>query len=87
MSQLNKLQLKAEVLTVLSKIQMNMDKAMVAILLKTLSEQEDKEALLDVLVKELTRSNEKKADAICFLMVSLIEKDMLEEALWKILKF
>lgn len=86
MTQLNKLQIKAEVLTVLSKLQANIDSPEVDKLLATLSEQEDKKAILDVLTKELTKSNEQKSILICFLMLKLFDKEVFENAFWDSLK-
>lgn len=84
--QLNKLQIKAEVLTVLSKLQTNIDAVNVDEILKTLAAQEDKRAILDVLVKELTKSNEQKTILISFMALKLCEKNELENALWDVLK-
>lgn len=86
MEQLNKLQIKAEVLTVLSKLQTNIDAVNVDETLKTLATQEDKRAILDVLVKELTKSNEQKTILISFMALKLCEQKELEDALWDVLK-
>lgn len=86
MEQLNKLQIKAEVLTVLSKLQTNIDAVNVDEILKTLAAEEDKRAILDVLVKELTKSNEQKTILISFMALKLCEKTELENALWDVLK-
>ena len=82
MEQLNKLQIKAEVLTVLSKLQTNIDAVNVDEILKTLAAQEDKRAILDVLVKELTKSSEQKTILISFMALKLCDNKALEEALW-----
>lgn len=84
--QLNKLQIKAEVLTVLSKLQTNIDAVNVDEILKTLTAQEDKKAILDVLVKELIKSNEQKTILISFMALKLCDKTELENALWDVLK-
>lgn len=86
MTQLNKLQIKAEILTVLSKLQTNLDPSVVDAMLTTLLEQEDKTLILDVLVKELSKANEQKGILICYLLLKLCEQQMVEDALWKILK-
>lgn len=86
MEQLNKLQIKAEVLTVLSKLQINIDAVNIDEILKTLDAQEDKRAILDVLVKELTKSNEQKTILISFMALKLCDKTELENALWEVLK-
>lgn len=84
--QLNKLQIKAEVLMVLSKLQTNIDAGNVDETLKTLDAQEDKRAILDVLIKELTKSNEQKTILINFMALKLCDKTELENALWNVLK-
>lgn len=86
MEQLNKLQIKAEVLMVLSKLQTNIDAVNVDETLKTLAAQEDKRAILDVLVKELTKSSEQKTILISFMALKLCEQKELEDALWEVLK-
>lgn len=85
-NQLNKLQIKAEILTVLSKLQTNLDAANVDEMLSTLIVQEDKKAILDILVKELIKANEQKAILICFLALKLCDNKPLEDELWNILK-
>lgn len=84
--QLNKLQIKAEILTALSKLQANLETANVEEILKTLSVQENKQAILDVLMKELLKANEQKAILINFLAIKLCNKNELENSLWGILK-
>jgi hypothetical protein len=84
--QLNKLQIKAEILTVLSKLQTNLDAVNIDEILKTLAAQEDKKAILDVLIKELPKSNEQKAILISFMALKLCDNKALEEALWDVLK-
>lgn len=85
-NQLNKLQIKAEILTVISKLQTNLESANVDEVLETLILQEDKKSILDVLIKELTKSNEQKSVLICFLLLKLCDKLPLEDALWEALK-
>lgn len=84
--QLNKLQIKAEILTVISKLQTNLEAANVDELLKTLIAQEDKKVILDVLIKELIKTNEQKSILICFLLLKLCDKNELENSLWDVLK-
>ena len=84
--QLNKLQIKAEVLTVLAKLQTNIEAANIDKVLKTLVNQEDKESILDVLIKEITKANEEKVILICFLLLKLCESKTVEETLWGVLK-
>lgn len=85
-NQLNKLQIKAEILTVLSVLQTNLETANIDEVLETLTVQEDKKSILDVLVKELTKANEQKSILITFLALKLCDKTDLEEALWNLLK-
>lgn len=85
-NQLNKIQIKAEILTVLSKLQTNLDNAHVESILSTLSEQQDKTAILEILTKELSKASEQKAILICFLMLKLIESKEVEKTLWDTLK-
>lgn len=84
--QLNKLQIKAEILTVLSKLQTNLDAANADEVLQTLALQEDKKSILEVLIKELLKSNEQKTILICFMALKLCEQKQLEDALWEVLK-
>lgn len=86
MSQLNKLQIKAEILTVLSQLQTNIEAANVDEILKTLVEQEDKKSILEVLIKELIKANEQKAVLICFLLLKLCSDINLEDTLWDTLR-
>ena len=84
--QLNKLQIKAEVLTIISKLQTNIEAAEADELFETLLTQKDKKSILEILLKELCKANEQKAVIICFLLLKLCEKEGLEEELWKVLK-
>lgn len=86
MTQLNKLQIKAEILAVISKLQTNLEASNIDYVLKTLAEQEDKKNILDILVKELLKSNEQKAILICFLLIKLCDVKEVENSLWEILK-
>lgn len=84
--QLNKLQIKAEILTLLSLFQKNIDLLGSEEHLQVLLEQEDKDTILKILIKELIKSNEQKAVLVCFLLLRLCEKEQLETELWAILK-
>lgn len=86
MNQLNKLQIKAEILTILSQLQTNLEAANIDEMLKTLMIQEDKKSILEILIKELTKANEQKAILICFLLLKLCSETNLEETLWDTLK-
>ena len=84
--QLNKIQLKAEVLTAITRLQTLQDATKVDELLYVLDNQTDKKADLDTLMRELVKTNEQKAYILCFLLHRLCEKDQLENALWNTLK-
>lgn len=86
MTQLNKLQIKAEILTILSKLQTNLESVNIDKELEILVEQEDKKSILDVLIKELAKSNDQKAILICFMLLKLCEKNDIEDALWGVLR-
>lgn len=84
--QLNKLQIKAEILTVISKLQTNIEASSVEVVLKTLLEQDDKDSILEILLKELSKSNEEKGILICFLLLKLCDNKKVEDSLWELLK-
>lgn len=86
MTQLNKLQIKAEILAVISMLQTNLEASNVDEVLKTLTQQEDKKVILDVLLKELSKSNEQKTILICFLLIKLCDVKEVENKLWDVLK-
>lgn len=83
---LNKLQIKAEILTAISKLQANPDMADADSLLEVLVEQDDKKSIQDILLKELLKSDEQKTILVCFLLVKLCDEKELETSLWEILK-
>lgn len=85
-NQLNKIQIKAEILTVLSKLQTNINAANVDAVLSSLIEQDDKDTIRDILIKELPKANEQKSVLICFLLLKLCDKEKTENALWDVLK-
>ena len=84
--QLNKIQLKAEVLTVITRLQTLQDASKVDEILYVLDNQTDKKAVLDTLMRELVKTNEQKAYILCFLLHRLADKEQLENALWNTLK-
>ena len=81
---MNKIQIKAEVLATLSAL-MTSVKPDVA-LLTDLKNIDDKKAILDVLMRELLTAPEQKAALICWLLAELIDKDMLSDELWNVIK-
>lgn len=86
MEQLNKIQLKAEILTVITKIQMLSDISKVEEILSVLKSQNDKKMLLDLLMREFVKTTEEKSFIISYLLLKLTDKEQLENALWTSLK-
>ena len=86
MEQLNKIQLKAEILTVISKLQTLSDASKVDEIINVLEAQENKKMILDLLMREFVKTKEDKAFIISYLMLKLCEKEQLENALWTSLK-
>lgn len=84
--QLNKIQIKAEILTAIKNLQTLQDASKVDEILYVLDNQEDKKAILDTLMRELVKTNEQKAYIHCFLLLRLCDTDQLENALWNTLK-
>ena len=84
--QLNKIQLKAEVLTTITRLQTLQDASQVDELLYVLDNQTDKKAVLDTLMRELVKTTEQKAYILCILLHRLCDKEQLENALWNTLK-
>ncbi len=86
MEQLNKIQLKAEILTVISKLQTLSDTSKVDEILEVLDNQENKKQILDLLMREFVKITEEKAFIISFLLLRLCDREQLENALWTSLK-
>lgn len=86
MEQLNKIQLKAEILTVISKLQTLSDTSKVESIIEVLDGQTDKKLLLDLLMREFVKTREDKAFILSYLMLRLTDKKQLEDALWTSLK-
>lgn len=86
MSQLNKLQIKAEIMTIISKLQMDIDSPYIDEYLSVLNQQEDKTDILDILLKELYRASEAKGILVCLILVKLFPQPVLEEFFWNALK-
>lgn len=81
---MNKIQIKAEVLATLSAF-LNATQPN-ASLLTDLKNIEDKKAIFDVLIKELINASEQKAILICWILTELIEKNLLNDELWNVIK-
>lgn len=86
MEQLNKIQLKAEILTVISKLQTLSDTSKVESIIEVLDGQTNKKLLLDLLMREFVKTREDKAFILSYLMLRLTDKKQLEDALWTSLK-
>src|SRR5574344_81961 len=85
-SQLNKIQIKAEIMMILSKLQTMPSLDEVDSMFEILEIQEDKSVILDILSKELVKSQEDRAAMVCYMLIRLIKKEPLEERLWELLK-
>ena len=85
-TQLNKIQLRAEILTVISKLQMLSDMSKVDEIQSLLLAQEDKRMVLDLLMREFVKTTEEKAFIIKYLLLRLTDKTQLENSLWTSLK-
>ncbi len=81
---MNKLQIKAEILVTLTALTTAAKPD--SSLLNDLKAIEDKKAVLDILVKELVNADEQKSLIICWLLTELIDKDLLNDELWNIIK-
>ena len=84
--QLNKIQLKAEILTTIKNLQTLQDASKADDLLYILDNQEDKKSILDILMRELVKTTEQKSYILCFLLLRLCDSEQLENALWNTLK-
>ena len=76
---MNKIQIRAEILTLITKLE-----ATTAIsddMFAALDEEPDKQSIMDVLLKELSRAKERKAFVICYMLTRLFEKEQLVENL------
>ena len=81
---MNKIQIRAEILTLITKLETT--PAVSDDMFKALDEEPDKQAIMDVLLKELQRAKEQKAFVICYILTRLFEKDFLVENLRKFIR-
>lgn len=81
---MNKIQIKAEILATLTALMSSTQPN--ASLLTDLKLIEDKKTVLEVLIKELVNAPEQKALLICWLLTELIDKDVLNDELWNVIK-
>jgi hypothetical protein len=86
MTQLNKLQIKAELMMIMSKLQSDIDYPYIEEYLSILHEQEDKTDILEILLKEFHRANEARAILLCIILVRLFDQPTLEDFFWNALK-
>lgn len=72
---MNKIQIRAEILTIITKLQTTTSVS--DDMFKLLDEEPDKQSIIDVLLKELSRAKEQKAFVICYMLTRLFEKEFL----------
>ena len=86
---LNKLQIRAKVLPVLSDLRadLNLDVNSFILKVKDLKEIEDKKTIFDIICKELSREIEDKySDILRAMAIELISRDLLEEYTMEVIK-
>ena len=76
---MNKIQIRAEILTLITKLQTTT--AVSDDMFSALDNEPDKKAVMDVLLKELSRAKEQKAFVICYILTRLFEKEFLIDSL------
>ena len=81
---MNKLQIKAEILATLRAL--SSSTMPTPSLLTDLKNIEDKDAILDILIRELVNADEHKTLLICWLLTELIEREKLNDELWNVIK-
>ena len=81
---MNKIQIKAEILTLITKLQTTT--AVSDDMFALLDAEEDKQAVMDVLLKELARAKEQKAFVICYMLTRLFSKEQLNQSLREFIK-
>lgn len=72
---MNKIQIKAEILTLITKLQTTTE--VTDEMFALLDAENDKQGVMDVLLKELARAKEQKAFVICYMLTRLFNKEML----------
>ncbi len=81
---MNKIQIKAEILATLTALSTTARPD--AALITDLRNIEDKKAVMEILIRELITAPEQKAMLVCWLLTELIDKDMLSDELWDVIK-
>ncbi|MBQ6516333.1 hypothetical protein IJI31_04045 [bacterium] len=81
---MNKLQIKAEILTLITKLMnvTNLPDSEFNNLLNC----NDQDAVMKILLKELSRATEQKAFVICYMLTRIFPNDVLENSLWEFIK-
>ena len=72
---MNKIQIRAEILTLITKLQTTT--AVSDEMFAVLDAEPDKQSVMDVLLKELSRAKEQKAFVICYILTRLFDKETL----------
>ncbi|MCD8378424.1 MAG: hypothetical protein LUB59_06525 [Candidatus Gastranaerophilales bacterium] len=72
---MNKIQIRAEILTLITKLQTTT--AVSDEMFAVLDAEADKQSIMDVLLKELSRAKEQKAFVICYILTRLFDKETL----------
>lgn len=85
---MNKLQIRAEVLSIVKNIQsINFqNKELLAQTVENLEKIDDKKTLTDIIIKEVFSAAKNTSDVLIFLLFSSIDKNIIEERLWEILR-
>ena len=81
---MNKIQIKAEILATLTALATSAKPD--AALLTDLRKIQDKKTVSEILIRELITAPEQKAMLVCWLLTELIDKDMLSDELWNVIK-
>ncbi|MCQ2740082.1 MAG: hypothetical protein MJ237_07635 [bacterium] len=81
---MNKLQIKAEVLTTIRAV--TVVKNPTPEMLSDLRKIDDTKTMFEVLVRELGNADEQKTIIICWLLIELIDQSLLNEWLWDVIK-
>lgn len=76
---MNKIQIRAEILTLITKLQTTT--AVSDDMFALLDSEPDKKSIMSVLLKELARAKEQKAFVICYILTRLFDKETLVESL------
>lgn len=81
---MNKLQIKAEILATITALSSSISPD--SALLTDLKNIEDKHTVFKILARELNNASDQKSLVVCWLMTELIDKEMLNNELWDVIK-